>query len=189
MNARDDTFHSHDFGKVAPWVDLANSQEWDGFGNLSDRLDDPSWIAAFLQRWKLRPEPGERLPLAALKRLRAVLRRVTERIAAGKPLATTEAAALNSAMSVAVRQKLIQRQNGYAIELAPLHSNWNWIVAKIAAAAAGTFASEQAARIKICANHDCRWLFYDPTKARIKRWCSERTCGNRDRVRRARAAN
>jgi predicted RNA-binding Zn ribbon-like protein len=123
-----------------------------------------------------------------LQRLRRLLRTIAENLGAAVPLSPAEAAGLNAALSVPVRQKLIQRQNGYRTELVPLRANWNWILASIAASAAQTLGSQQAARIKICANHDCRWLFYDPTKARIKRWCSNRTCGNRDRVRRARAA-
>jgi predicted RNA-binding Zn ribbon-like protein len=189
MNARENIFRSHGFGKVAPWVDLANSLEWDGFGNLSDRLDDPLWLAAFLSHWRFRPAAGERAPLAALQRLRRLLRTIAEKLGAAKPLSPAETAELNAALSVPVRQKLIQRQNGYRTELAPLRANWNWILASIAASAAQTLTSEQAARIKICANHDCRWLFHDPTKARIKRWCNDRTCGNRDRVRRSRAAS
>jgi predicted RNA-binding Zn ribbon-like protein len=188
MNTRENIFRSHGFGKVAPWVDLANSLEWDGFGNRSDRLDDPLWLASFLQHWKFRPAPHQHAPLVALKRLRDVLRAIAEKLGAAKPLSPAETAALNAALSVPVRQKLIQRQNGYRTELAPLHANWNWILASIAASAAQTLTSEQVARIKICANHDCRWVFYDRTKARTKRWCNDRTCGNRDRVRRARAA-
>jgi predicted RNA-binding Zn ribbon-like protein len=182
-------FRSHGFGKVAPWVDLANSLEWDGFGNLSDRIDDPLWLASFLRHWNFRPPASERAPLIALQRLRRLLRAIAEKIAAAKPLSQDETAALNTALSVPVRQKLIQRQNGYRNALIPLRANWNWILASIAASAAETLAGQQSARIKICANRDCRWLFYDPTKARSKRWCNDRTCGNRARVRRSRAAS
>ena len=188
MNSRENIFRDHGFGKVAPWIDLANSLEWDGFGNLSDRLADPLWLASFLDHWRFRPAARARAPLAGLQRLRGLLRTVAEKLAAAEPLSAAETAEFNAALSVPARQKLIQLQNGYRTELVPLHANWNWILASIAASAAQTLASPQAARIKICANHDCRWLFYDPTKARIKRWCSNRTCGNRDRVRRARAA-
>ena len=186
MNAHKNIFDSHSFGKVAPWVDLVNSQEWDGFGNLSDRLDDPGWLASFLRHWKLSPSPGERTPLAPLKRLRCLLRRLTEKLPAATSFSPAETRELNSAMSVTAYQKLVPRQNGYRIELAPVRSDWDWIIAKIAASAAETLVAQQSARIKICANNDCRWLFYDPTKALTKRWCSDKTCGNRDRVRRAR---
>jgi predicted RNA-binding Zn ribbon-like protein len=34
-------------------------------------------------------------------------------------------------------------------------------------------------RLKVCANDDCRWGFYDASRARTGRWCSMRLCGNR----------
>ena len=48
-----DIFATHNFGQVSPWVDLVNSEECDGFGNFSDRLDDPAWLESFLRRWHL----------------------------------------------------------------------------------------------------------------------------------------
>lgn len=187
MDASNNTFRSHGFGKIAPWVDLANSLEWDGFGNLSDHLADRRWLASFLCRWSFRPGKMERPPFEALKHLRQVLRRIAKRIGARQPFTATEAAALNAAMSVPGRQRLVQHQNGYRTELIPVQANWGWILSRIAASAAETLTTGEAERIKICANHDCRWLFHDPTKARTKRWCSDKTCGNRDRVRRSRA--
>jgi predicted RNA-binding Zn ribbon-like protein len=44
-------------------------------------------------------------------------------------------------------------------------------------------------RLKICPNRGCRWVFYDRTKGKTRVWCNDRTCGNRERVRRARAAH
>jgi len=37
-------FRIHKFGAAAPWVDLANSEMWDGYGRLTDFLNDPQWI-------------------------------------------------------------------------------------------------------------------------------------------------
>jgi predicted RNA-binding Zn ribbon-like protein len=188
MNAPNTIFQSRGFGKVAPWVDLANSLEWDGFGKLSDHLDDPRWLASFLRHWRFRPGIGESAPLARLVRLRSLLRRMAESIGTHQTLTAAEAAALNATLSAPGRQRLVQQQNGYRTELIPIHTNWNWILSRIAASAAETLTTGEAERIKICANNDCRWLFHDPTKARTKRWCSDKTCGNRDRVRRSRAA-
>ena len=42
------------------------------------------------------------------------------------------------------------------------------------------------ARLKICPNHGCRWVFYDETRGNTRRWCDDRSCGNRDKVRRLR---
>jgi predicted RNA-binding Zn ribbon-like protein len=42
-------------------------------------------------------------------------------------------------------------------------------------------------RLKACADDGCRWAFYDKSKNRSGRWCSMETCGNRHKVRAARA--
>ncbi len=59
MTAASDIFHAKGYGQVAPWVDLANSEEWDGFGKLTDHLANPSWLTAFLKHWNLRTIRGE----------------------------------------------------------------------------------------------------------------------------------
>jgi predicted RNA-binding Zn ribbon-like protein len=181
-------FHDHGFGKVAPWVDLVNSEEWDGFGKREDHLADPHWLAAFLKHWKLPPVRLSPAPHRELLELRALLRHAAEKVAAGRSLGSQELSALNHALKVPARQRLVQHQNGFRSELVPVKNDWSWVIARIAASLGEMLAKGDVGRIKICANGDCRWVFYDPTKARIKRWCKDSTCGNRTRVRRSRAA-
>ena len=40
--------------------------------------------------------------------------------------------------------------------------------------------------IKVCDGDNCDWVFIDHTKAKRRRWCDTRTCGNTARVRRHR---
>ena len=185
---RDHIFHEHGFGKVAPWVDLVNSEEWDGFGKREDHLADPHWIDAFLKHWKLHPAQSNHPPRRGLLQLRDVLRRAAGKFSVGRSLSRQELSKLNRALNVPTRQKLVQHQNGFRSEVVPVRSDWSWVVARIAASLGEMLANGDVERVKICANGDCRWVFYDPTKARIKRWCKDSTCGNRARVRRARAA-
>jgi predicted RNA-binding Zn ribbon-like protein len=42
-------------------------------------------------------------------------------------------------------------------------------------------------RIKLCANPDCRWAFYDRSHSRRGQWCDMTTCGNRIKNRNLRA--
>jgi predicted RNA-binding Zn ribbon-like protein len=184
----DHIFRDHGFGKVAPWVDLVNSEEWDGFGKREDHLADVHWLAAFLKHWKLPPVRLSPAPHRELLELRALLRHAAEELAVGEPLGPQELSKLNHALKVPVRQRLVQHQNGFRSELVPVKSGWSWVIARIAASLGEMLAKSDAERVKICANGDCRWVFYDPTKAKIKRWCKDSTCGNRARVRRARAA-
>jgi predicted RNA-binding Zn ribbon-like protein len=188
MKTAPNIFHAHGFGEVAPWVDLVNSEEWDGFGKLTDHLANPRWLAAFLKHWDLYSLPSKGPPHPKLARLRRLLRRAAEKLGAGGTLGRREISNLNQALNVPGRQKLVQDQNGFRAEIVPVRSDWTWVIARIAASLGEMLANHEVERIKVCANSDCRWIFHDPTKARTKRWCNDRTCGNRARVRRARAA-
>ena len=44
-------------------------------------------------------------------------------------------------------------------------------------------------KIGVCAADDCDWLFIDRSKAKRRRWCDTKTCGNRARVRQFRVQN
>jgi predicted RNA-binding Zn ribbon-like protein len=188
MKTSNDTFGVAGFGKVAPWVDLVNSEEWNGFGKLTDHLVNPRWLATFLRHWELYPFPSKDVPRRNLVRLRSLLRRAAEKLAAGGSLGRRELSTLNQVLNVPVRQRLVQDQNGFRAETVPARRDWTWVMARIAASFGEMLANHDVERVKICANSDCRWVFHDPTKARSKRWCNDRTCGNRARVRRARAA-
>jgi len=188
MKTSHNIFHAAGFGKVAPWVDLVNSEEWDGFGKRTDHFASPRWLATFLKHWNLHPLPAKDVPRRKLGQLRVLLRRAAEKVAAGCALSRIELSRLNQALNVPVWRKLVQNQNGIRAEMVPVRSDWTWVIARIAASLGEMLANQEVERIKVCANSDCRWVFYDSTKARTKRWCNDRTCGNRARVRRARAA-
>jgi predicted RNA-binding Zn ribbon-like protein len=38
-------------------------------------------------------------------------------------------------------------------------------------------------RLKMCASDECRWIFFDRSKSRNRRWCSSALCGNRQKTR------
>jgi len=187
MSTVRDIFREAGFGKVAPWVDLVNSGEWNGFGQFTDHLANPHWLATFLKHWELYPFPSKDVPRRKLEQLRSLLRRAAEKLTAGGSIDPSELSALNQVLNVPAWQKLVQDQNGFRAETIPVRSNWTWVNARIAASFGEMLANQEIERIKVCANSDCRWVFQDPTKARTKRWCDDRTCGNRARVRRARA--
>lgn len=43
------------------------------------------------------------------------------------------------------------------------------------------------ARLKVCRNPGCRWVFYDRSKNQARRWCEMAVCGNRAKAVRFRA--
>ena len=176
------------FGRQFAWLDFVNSQERDGFGRLTDHLDNPHWLANFLRHFHLAGPLPAAPPLRELADFREFLRGIAEHLAAGRTLSASDIRTLNATLMVPARQKLFQHQNGFHAALFPVRSGWPWILSRIAASLADTLTRYDRERVKICANDGCRWAYYDVTKGNTRRWCNDRTCGNRDRVRRARAA-
>jgi predicted RNA-binding Zn ribbon-like protein len=182
-------FRIHKFGQAAPWVDLANSEMWNGYGHLTDFLDDPQWISDFLEFWRFRVSlPGPAV-LRDLRELRKLLRSFAEKTTNGAAIQPRDLEALNSWLKVPVFRRLVENQNGLRLAHEPVQIGWPAVLALIADSLAEALALHQHERLKICANSGCAWVFVDRTKGRVKRWCSDATCGNRDRVRRSRAAH
>ncbi|MEW6242773.1 MAG: CGNR zinc finger domain-containing protein [Bacillota bacterium] len=74
----------------------------------------------------------------------------------------------------------------YQLEMLPAYRNWGWVMAEIALSFARLLLNDYT-RVKMCANPACRWVFYDESGNRTRRWCEERYCGNLMKVRRFRA--
>jgi len=187
MNMPHAKFLAEGHGKTGPWVDLVNSEEWNTYGQRTDHLNNPAWIPYFLRQWHFAKPSGAAAPIEKLKSLRATLRKSCQALSAGKSIPPTELHILNQALNVAGSRQLFERQNGLQIEFVPAKYGWDCILAEAVRSFADTLSSDETERIKICRNHNCRWIFYDRTKGKTRCWCSDKSCGNRERVRRARA--
>jgi len=179
-------FRMHHFG-ASPWVDLANSEMWDGYGQLTDFLNDPQWIRDFLEFWRFRVSPAGPAEIRELRTLRKLLREVVKKTSKGMAIERADVEALNSWLKIPVFRQLVEDQNGLRLECEAVQIGWPEALARIAASLAESLAREAQQRLKLCANPGCLWVFVDRTKGNIRRWCNDATCGNRDRVRRSRA--
>lgn len=183
-------FEENGYGLLFPWVDLVNSEYRDGFGNLTEFLDDEGWIRSFSKRWAFEVESPSAMAGAEVRSFRAELRRMAERLAAGGPLTDGDLDALNARFAAPVRRRLARRgDDDYSLEIVPSTDAHSWVLAQVAASLAEMLENRQAKRLKACANPKCRWVFYDETRGNIRRWCRDSTCGNRHRVRRFREKN
>ena len=179
-------FRIHHFGTTSPCIDVANSEMWDGYGKLTDFLDDPQWIRDFLEFWHFHVPPPGPAELRELRKLRKFLRRMVEKTSSGKTIEPGDVEAVNSWLKVPVYRRLVERQNGLQLECDAVQIGWPAALARIAASLAESFSHEPHERLKLCANPGCLWVFVDRTKGNVRRWCNNATCGNRDRVRRSR---
>jgi predicted RNA-binding Zn ribbon-like protein len=182
-----DSFSARGFGDFAPWLDLVNSELYDGFGHFTECLEDRRWRHSFLRYWKLRIPADNSAALKSLRELRSLLRHLVERNSAQRLLNPQEVAKLNAWLKVPVFPQVVESQSGFALALEPAQIGWQSEVASVARSFSESLIHERKGHLKICANPDCRWIFVDRTKGNVRRWCDDATCGNRDRVRRSRA--
>jgi len=98
----------------------------------------------------------------------------------------TAVAKVERAISALRLMARIDPDSGVLTRVIPVEAPGD-LKARITAAAAGLLAKRRGLRIKTCGGDDCDWLFIDRTKAKRRRWCDTRTCGNTARVRRHRS--
>jgi predicted RNA-binding Zn ribbon-like protein len=164
MNKTSDPFVSRGFGDSTPWLDFVNSELLDGFGNFTDMLDDPAWIASFLRFWKYRVPLHGPAPQKEFRMLRSQLRHLVENASSNGRLGIDQLSELNVWLKVPVIPRLEEDQNGLHLTLQPLQSGWHVMLANIAASFAESLVQQAHDRLKICDNEDCRWIFIDATK-------------------------
>lgn len=172
------------------WADLLNSDFHDhlGSGREEDRLGIDDWLGPFLDScgWS-----GARLPSAAgrgrLRRLRTLLADVvTSIVEEGEPSAA-DLRALNRWLRLDAREaRLIAQDGRFDLREAPTKRGLARVLGRIARSLADVLAAGELDRIKICANPDCRWVVYDESRAKTRRWCEATECGNLIKVRRFR---
>lgn len=182
-----DRFLSEGFGRRYLWIDVVNSMQWDGRGNVTDHLEDDSWVRACLVRWDLGAwKTAMGSPKQELQKSRSLLRSLVTSWSASRTLPAHDLRAINAALSVPVRRIFSRDPHGWHLATRPLRSDAGWIGASALGSFAEAFTEDDPQRVKICPNGGCRWVFFDETTRNIRKWCRDAACGNRDRVRRSR---
>ena len=170
-------------------LDFINSEFRDFRGRwVWDDLQQPGWLEHFLVKWGLQVD---RSPNAAtittLVALRTLLRSMIEALVEGQ-IAEHDQAALNVVLlKMPLNRRLIKDTEGYRLEMVPLKRDWDWVQAEVAASFAHLLANQDPRRLKICANTNCRGVFYDESKSRTKLYCTSDKCANLLKARRFRA--
>jgi predicted RNA-binding Zn ribbon-like protein len=120
-------------------------------------------------------------------RLRALLRRLVTLAAGGEPLSREDLAELDEFVGAATfSRRLAVARDTVSVALEPVVRDWRWVLSELATSFAELVEANADGRLKLCANAECRWAFYDETKNRRRRWCGHASCGDLDKVRRFR---
>ena len=151
-----------------------------------DELDTPAALAAWLGERGLLS--GGRTVTAAEHRraldVREGLRAALFVHNGGEPDAAAaerlERAAADSTLRVSFRA-------GGPPELTPSCDAVSGALATLLGIVAASATDGSWQRLKACADHGCRWAFYDHSKNRSGRWCSMASCGNQEKARSYRA--
>ncbi len=153
---------------------------------LRECLREPEWIGQFLDRWNLHVAvPPNEPTLLVLIELRSLMRRVVECLPDKQP-ADDDLDALNALIEKAPSVSLLTWNGAYHLELKPHRQDWDLVMAKIAISFADLLVNYDLKRLKICENPYCSGIFYDQTKSRTRRWCTNSKCGNLWKLRRFR---
>ena len=172
-------------------IELINSEHWYGRGPERSRslLEEPGWLNGYLERFDLvPPSPPSARQVGELVALRTLLRRMATSIAAERTVEPAHLEELNRVIARApIERRVVASDGGFRVELVPATPSWRTVPAAIATSFAELLELGELERIKLCANDECGWAFYDESKNRRRRWCAASPCGNADKVRRFRA--
>ncbi len=186
MTNQKEQFFKNGFGTTL-WLDIVNSEHYDGFGHLTDHLQDEAWLTALLAHYQFDSIPPTPLPYELLD-LRRWLRRIAQTIAKNAPLIKDDIDVLNNYLAEPGIRNLryLSDQESYQLTFKPMQPNWRWVMAETISSLIKMLDPKKQKRVKICPNPGCNWVFFDVTKGNNRRWCNDLTCGNRDKVRRYR---
>lgn len=168
-------------------INFINTNWYNTHRDNREPFEDKSWLQSFQEKWGLQTEtPPRDKDTENLKKLREVLEKAMDIIMVGDELSQEQLNDINGYLSLSVVSKSIEFKNKqYVAGFKPIKRDWNWVMSEVAASFAELISSQDIKRIKRCENPECRWVFYDESKNRTRRWC-DNTCASLIKVRKFR---
>ena len=203
-NAPKETEHRYELSGGRTCLDFVNTVSGDRAGQPRERMAtyadllawsrqagtiDDAHAKRLLAEARRRPRDAGAAHAEALA-LREALYRIFTGIAGGGEAPAEDLARLSDHLARALAHRRIVRGGPACCALA-----WSdppdaldaplW---RVAASAVELLTSgPDLARVRVCGLHDtheCSWVFMDNTRARTRRWCSMKDCGNKAKARR-----
>ncbi len=169
--------------RLASYADLL------AFARATSALDEQV-ARRLLDEARRRPGDAEGVLRQAIA-LREALFRIFLARAEGREPAPSDVAHLSAALSSALAHRRLTRQGeGYALGWDDASAALEAPLWPIVESAVELLTSGELERVRVCGLHEsqeCSWLFLDQTRARTRRWCSMKDCGNVAKARRHQA--
>lgn len=156
---------------------------------VRDDLRQPEWLAHFLVKWQLQGDRSvDEAVVEELSELRALLVRVVAALNTPEGIDARDLDALNDLLRLTPFHYHLT-YDGQVCKMSdqPLQRDWAWVQNRIVVDFFAFLTEYDPRRLKICKNPNCRFIFYDETKSRTRRYCSIEKCANLMKVRRFRA--
>jgi predicted RNA-binding Zn ribbon-like protein len=180
----------HDHGvELDDTFDFLNTSELEN-GALVDHLETPDHAIQWLATRGLIHAEKVTAGGSALERVRdvrAALREVADAVAEERAPARDALAVVNDAIRHRAVTELVAGPDGIGIGHRHVGDPIDDALARIADPLIQELAAGHPERIRICGNDECRWVFYDESRAGRRRWCDMASCGNRAKAARHRA--
>jgi len=166
--------HLRDFDTIIQWVEHA-------------RVMAPSDCTYVRMTVAKRPKLGRAVFEQVLK-IRELIWTIGTALAEQRPVSEKLRASLTAAHAESLRfAEMKMRDGAYIWTWDPRRDVQGAILGPITLSALTLLMEKELSRTKRCAGMECGWLFFDTTKNSRRRWCEMRVCGNRAKVRAARA--
>lgn len=163
------------FDGGSPWLNFAATIGRAYSNRPQERLKTPADLDAWFRQTGLSAPAATSEDLATARNLRTLFRRVSEDLAVG---ADPTLGDLDRLAELATPGAVVTTAIGIGFPTVRA------ALGALALSALMTAAGPERHRLSQCQDHDCAWVFHDPTGR--QHWCSTR-CGNRARVRAHRA--
>jgi predicted RNA-binding Zn ribbon-like protein len=140
--------------------------------------------ARALRAWGAAHPRAAARALAEAVEVREAIAAILQAVVRGEDVPTAPLARLDAACRAAWAQRTLRSAGGRAA--------WDWRDAPptpdrpaLAAAldAARILTSDERERVRQCADAQCGWFFLDASRNGSRRWCSMKSCGNRNKAR------
>ncbi|HET8541178.1 MAG TPA: ABATE domain-containing protein [Anaeromyxobacter sp.] len=185
-------------------LDFVNTVSGDRAGQPRERMGAYADLVRWARQAEIVDDAGARRLLAEARRrpgsaeathddalaLREALYRIFTAIASGREAPAGDLARVSDHLGRALAHRRLVRGGPTccALEWTDPPDALDAPLWRVAASAAELLTSgPDLARVRQCGLHDtheCSWLFMDSTRARTRRWCSMRECGNKAKARR-----
>jgi len=179
-------------------ISFNNTTSWTGAGPSNDRLEtfpdllgwsgangllDAPEVRALEERAASDPWLAATV-LGQARELRSVLHQILAALAGKREPGPLALRTFNQALRSAAGQLALTWREGRPSWGLDCGATLDTIVDRIAWAAAQFLTSPELARLGLCANPECGWMFLDSTRNHSRRWCSMQDCGSRAKARR-----